>query len=143
MNDLHVLNSNHILIFNIAFTFLEYIMKPKVLKDIVISHFSSGKKAPTIAKMLANKVHRDTVHRWIKDHENPQRVANRKPPGRQRTVRTKRLINCVKKRLSSTSKRKSTRKMAKDFKCCDATIYVTSCIKISVCGHTERSLFRS
>ena len=43
-------------------------MKPQDLKDIVISHFLAGKKDPTIANMLANKVHSDTVYRCIKEY---------------------------------------------------------------------------
>ena len=49
-------------------------------------------------------------------------VAKRNPPGKQKTVRTKRLVTSVRNRLSSDSKRKSTRKMAKDFNCSKATI---------------------
>ena len=90
--------------------------KPKDLKDIAISHFLNGKKAPTISKLLANKVHRDTVNRWIREYQNPKRITQKRSVGRPKSAKTKRLVNFVKKRLDSNSSRKSSRKMAKDFK---------------------------
>jgi hypothetical protein len=96
--------------------------KPKVLKDIVISHFLEGKKAPEISELLSNKVHRSTVNRWILDYSNPKRVAQKRPVGRPRSVRTKKLIYKVKNRLNSTVMRKSSRNMAKDFGTCQDTI---------------------
>ena len=89
--------------------------KHKCLQDIAISHFKDGKKAPTIAKLLANKVSRSTVSRWNKDYQNPKRVSQKPSVGRPRIVRTKRLVHFVKKRLESASNRKSSRNMAKDF----------------------------
>ena len=36
--------------------------KSKDLRDVVIAHYQNGKSAPEISTMLANKVHRVTVH---------------------------------------------------------------------------------
>jgi len=40
-------------------------VKSKDVRDIAISHYKNGKKAPEIAKLLANKVHRSTIDRWL------------------------------------------------------------------------------
>ncbi|CAF4918142.1 unnamed protein product, partial [Rotaria sp. Silwood1] len=44
-------------------------VKGNDVRDLVISHFESGKKAPEIVKMLAGKVHRATVNRWIQRYK--------------------------------------------------------------------------
>ena len=41
-------------------------VKNKDLREVVISHFKNGIKAPEIAKLLADKVHRTTIHRWLR-----------------------------------------------------------------------------
>jgi transposase len=91
-------------------------VKSNDIRDVAISHFKDGKKAPEIAKLLANKVHRSTVDRWIHQYQQSGSIAVKPKSGRPRTGRTKRLINLVKKRLDSKVPRKSLRTMAKDFK---------------------------
>ena len=40
-------------------------VKSHDLRDVAVSHYKNGEKAPEIAKILANKVHRSTIDRWI------------------------------------------------------------------------------
>ncbi|CAF3457314.1 unnamed protein product [Rotaria socialis] len=90
-------------------------VKGNDVRDLVISHFESGKKAPEIAKMLVGKVHRSTVDRWIQRYKQSGSIGVQNKSGRPRTACTKRLINLVNKRLNSKIPRKSLRTMAKDF----------------------------
>jgi hypothetical protein len=96
--------------------------KPKCMKDIAISHYLNGKKAPEISKLLCNRVSRMQVDRWIKAHQNPPRVCHQVTRGRPRAARTKRVVNFVAKRLKSKSPRKSSRTMAKDYNSSATTI---------------------
>ena len=90
-------------------------MKSKDLRDVVISHFSNGKKPAEIEKMMNKKVHISTICRWINVfRENGGKVPGYSS-GRPKTARTKRLITQVKNRLNSRNSRKSVRTMANDF----------------------------
>ena len=40
-------------------------VKSHDLRDISISHYKNGEKAPEISKLLANKVHQSTIDRWL------------------------------------------------------------------------------
>lgn len=97
-------------------------VKSRDVREIALSHYESGKKAPEIATLLANKVHRTTVHRWIHQYQQSGSIDVKQKSGRPKTGRTKRLINLVKKRLGSDIPRKSLRTMAKDFKSNSRTI---------------------
>ncbi|CAF5048993.1 unnamed protein product [Rotaria sp. Silwood1] len=96
--------------------------KSKDLRDIAITHYKNGKKAPEIAVLLANKVYRATIHRWICQYDRTGSFRAGKPTGRKRNGRTKRLVNLVKKRISSDNKRKSLRTMSQDFGSSRSTI---------------------
>ena len=89
--------------------------KSKGLRDVVIAHYQNGKNAPEISTMLANKVHRVTVHRWIRRFNQSGSVNARKSSGRRRTGTTKRVIKLIERRVRSQSTRKDWRTMAKDF----------------------------
>ena len=91
-------------------------VKSNDLRDIAISHHKNGKKAPEIAKLLANKVHRSTIDRWLYRYKQSGSIYVKKKSGRPRTGRTKKRIYLVKKRLDSNISRKSLRTMANDFK---------------------------
>ncbi|CAM4852324.1 unnamed protein product, partial [Rotaria magnacalcarata] len=58
------------------------------LREVAISHFKNGKKAPEIAKLLADK-----VHWWIDRFKSSGSVGVKKKFGRPKIGRTKRLIN--------------------------------------------------
>ena len=50
--------------------FISYFVTGKMVKSLhlrkmALSHFQNGKKAPEIAKLLANKIHRSTIDRWL------------------------------------------------------------------------------
>ena len=85
------------------------------LRKVALSHFQNGKKAPEIAKLLANKVHRSTIDRWLRRYQQTGSFEPKPKLRRPKTGRTKRLNNLVKKRLDSNNTRKSLRTMAKDF----------------------------
>jgi transposase len=68
------------------------------IRDIVISHYKDGKKAPEIANLLANKVHRSTIDRWLHRYKQSGSIYVKRNPGRPRTGRTKKTyLSCEKK----------------------------------------------
>ena len=72
-----------------------------------LSHFQHGKKASETAKLLANKVHRSTIDRWLRRYQQTGSFEPKPKLGRLKTGRTKQLNNLVKKRLDSNNTRKS------------------------------------
>ena len=92
------------------------------LRNLAISHYEKGKKAPEIAKLLENQVHRSTIHRWLTQYKRVGPVKIKKNPGRPRYEQRKKLVKLVKKRLNSKNTRKSLRTMAQDFKSNTRTI---------------------
>ena len=52
--------------------------KGKDLCDVVIAHYHNGENAPEISTMLADKVHRVTVHRWTQRFNQGGSVTGRK-----------------------------------------------------------------
>ena len=85
------------------------------VRNIAVSHYKTGKNAPEIAKLLANKVHRSTIDRWLRRYRQSGSFEVKPKTGRPKTGRTKRLINLVQKRIQSNSRRKTLRTIAKDF----------------------------
>ena len=45
------------------FFHISLLVKSLDLRKVALSHFQNGKKAPEIAKLLANKAHRSTIDR--------------------------------------------------------------------------------
>ncbi|CAF1250856.1 unnamed protein product [Rotaria sordida] len=97
-------------------------VKSHDLRDVALAHYKNGKKAPEIANALANKVHRSTIHRWLRRYKKSGSINVKPRSGRPRTGRTKKFINQVKRRLDSNIRRKSLRTMATDFKSSISTI---------------------
>ena len=85
------------------------------LRKVALSYFQNSKKVPEIAKLLANKVHRSIIDRWLRRYQQIRSFEPKLKLGRPTTERTKRLNNLVKKRLDSNNTRKSLRTMPKDF----------------------------
>ena len=85
------------------------------LRKVALFHFQNGKKAPEMAKFLANNLHRSTIDRWLRRYQQTGSFQSKPKLGRAKTGRTKRLNNLVKKRLHSNNNGKSLRTMAKDF----------------------------
>jgi transposase len=90
-------------------------VKSHDMREVAISHYKAGKKAPEIANLLANKVHRSTIDRWLHRYKQSGSIYVKQKSGRPKTGRTKQKIHFVKKRLDSNISRKSLRTMAKDF----------------------------
>jgi len=65
-------------------------VKSHDLRDVAVSHYKNGEKAPEIAKILANKVHRSTIDRWITGYQQSGSFEVKSKSGRSRTGRTKR-----------------------------------------------------
>ena len=57
-------------------------LKVLTIREIAISHFENGRKAPEIARLLANKVHRTTIHRWISRFKQSSSIGVRTTSGR-------------------------------------------------------------
>ena len=89
--------------------------KSKDFRDVVIAHYQNGKNTPEISTMLANKVYRVIVHRWIRRFNQSGSVNARKSSGRRCTGTSKRVIKLIERRVKSQSTRKDWRTMAKDF----------------------------
>jgi transposase len=70
-------------------------VKSHDVRNIALSHYENGKKAPEIANLLTNKVHRTTIHRWIRQYQQSGSIDVKKNAGRPKTGRTKKLINLV------------------------------------------------
>ena len=51
-------------------------VKSHDLRDIAISHYKNGEKVPEISKLLANKVHRSTIDRWLHRYKLLQSMLN-------------------------------------------------------------------
>ena len=54
--------------------FISYFVTGKMVKSLdlrkmPLSHFQNDEKAPEIAKLLANKVHRSTIDRWLRRYQ--------------------------------------------------------------------------
>ena len=77
------------------------------LQKVPLSHFQYDKKAPEIAKLLASKVHRSTIDRWLRRYQQTGSFRLKPKLGQPKIGRTKRLNNLVKKRLDSNNTRKS------------------------------------
>ena len=73
------------------------IVKSHDIRDIVISHYKNGKKAPEIATLLANKVHRSTIDQWLHRYKQSGSICVKPKSGRPRTTRPKKRIYLVKK----------------------------------------------
>ena len=76
-------------------------VKSHDIRDIVISHYQNGKKAPEIATLLANKVHRSTIDRWLQRYKETGSICVKPKLGRPRTSHTNNRIYFVKKTLDS------------------------------------------
>ena len=77
------------------------------LRDIANSHYKNEIKAPEISKLLANKIHRSTIDRWLHRYKQPGSIYVKRKPGRPKTGSTKQSISFVKKRLDSNIPRRS------------------------------------
>ena len=112
---------------NRTLDFISYFVTGKMVKrldlrKVALSHFQNDKKAPEIAKLSANKVHRSTIDRWLRRYQQTDSFEPKPKLGQPKTGRTKRLNNLVKKRLDSNNTQKSLRTMTKDFKSSVQTI---------------------
>ena len=77
-------------------------VKSHDLRDIAISHYKNGGKAPEISKLLGNKVRRSTIDRWLHRYKQSGSIYVQRKPGRPKTGRTKQSISYVKKDLIPT-----------------------------------------
>ena len=78
-------------------------VKSHDLRDIAISHYKNGKKAPEISKLLANKVHQSTIDRWLHRYKQSGSIYVKRKSVRPKTAHTKQCISYVKKRLDSNT----------------------------------------
>lgn len=92
------------------------------LRNLVKSHFESGKQAPEIYKFLNKTVPIRTIQRWIEilRRKKPLRPNQRKK--RPRPVRTKMLVQKVKRNVLTNKKRKAPSQLAAEGGCSVSTI---------------------
>ena len=74
--------------------FISYFVTGKMVKSldlrkVALSYFQNGKKAPEIAKLLANKVHRSTIDRWLCRYQQTGSFEPKPKLGRPKTGCTK------------------------------------------------------
>ncbi|CAF1028571.1 unnamed protein product [Didymodactylos carnosus] len=82
---------------------LRYIVdkkKSKDLQNVVLYKHQSGDHPRKIFRDLNGALSLDTIQRWIKMIEQTGSINLSKPPGRQRTARTKATIRKVKQRVA-------------------------------------------
>ena len=77
-------------------------VKSHDLLDIAISHYEDGIKAPEISKLLANKLHRSMIDRWLHRYKQSRSIYVKRKSGSQKDGRTKQRISLVKKDLTPT-----------------------------------------
>ena len=83
-----------------ALSFISYSITDKMVKDlhlrkVALSHFQNGKKAPEIAKLLADNIHRSTIDCWLCRYQETGSFEPKLKLGRPKTGLTKRLNNLV------------------------------------------------
>ena len=97
-------------------------MKSKDLQNVVLCKHQSGDHPRKIFRDLGGALSLDTIQRWVKMIEQTGFINLSKPPGRQRTARTKASIQKVKQRLAR-GKRVSERKMARELGISDTSVH--------------------
>ena len=92
------------------------------LRKIVKSHYLQGKKCQEIYHALAKKVKKRSIFQWMQLWSKGKQKKSKKTKGRPRTVRSKKLVQKVKKSLERTDQRKSMRQLARENSCDKRTI---------------------
>lgn len=90
-------------------------MKSKELQNLVLRLHNENHSNREISKMLRNQVSHTTINEWIRRFKESGTISLRKPSGRPRSIRTKNMIRKVKQHLLTAKKKKSTRRLAKQF----------------------------
>ena len=61
-----------------VFSVIFEMVKSHDVRNIALAHYDNGIKAPEIANLLVNKVHRTTIHRCIRQDEQSGSIDVRK-----------------------------------------------------------------
>lgn len=91
-------------------------------RNLMKSHYENGKTASEIYQILAKKVTMRSIQRWVKRIQEKKSLQCNTSPGRPKTVRTKSLIQKIKRNFCFNKKRKSANKLAKENICSDRSI---------------------
>ncbi|CAF0800872.1 unnamed protein product [Adineta steineri] len=97
-------------------------VKSTDLQQLVLQLHSEKKSCRDIVNHLRDQVTKSTVNRWIKQYKDIGEIQLKKPTGRKRTKRTKRLVNKIKSQLMCGKRQMSTRALAKYHNCSKSTI---------------------
>jgi transposase len=93
----------------------------KSIRNLIKSHYDGGKTAKEIYDCLNKTVSKRTIYNWINRVVKRKSIEAKKPSGRPRTVRTKKLIQKVKRNFNNKLK-KSARQLALENNCDRKTI---------------------
>ena len=97
-------------------------MKSLELQNIVLRLHDQGLSTRQISNQLVDQVSKTTVNRWVKMYRESGKISFKTPSGRKRTIRTKKLVQQVKKYLVKDKRKKSVRKIAKSLNVSRTTI---------------------
>ena len=97
-------------------------MKSLELQNIVLRLHDQGLSTRQISNQLVDQVSKTTVNRWVKMYRESGKISFKTPLGRKRTIRTKKLVQQVKKYLVKDKRKKSVRKIAKSLNVSRTTI---------------------
>ena len=97
-------------------------MKSLELQNTVLRFHEQGLSTRQISNQLVDQVSKTTVNRWVKMYRESGKISFKTPSGRKRTIRTKKLVQQVKKYLVKDKRKKSVRKIAKSLNVSRTTI---------------------
>ena len=97
-------------------------MKSLELQNIVLRLHDQGLSTRQISNQLVDQVSKTTVNRWVKMYRESGKISLKTPSGRKRTIRTKKLVQQVKKYRVKDKRKKSVRKIAKSLNVSRTTI---------------------
>ena len=72
-------------------------MKSLELQNIVLRLYDQGLSTRQISNQLVDQVSKTTVNRWVKMYRESGKISLKTSSGRKRTIRTKKLVQQVKK----------------------------------------------
>ena len=94
----------------------------KSLRNLIKSHYESGKKASEIYHCLNKTVKIRTIYNWIKIFNRSGAVEAKTSPGAPRKVRSKAFVKMVHRNVRSNKKTKSARAIAREKDCDHKTV---------------------
>ena len=92
------------------------------LRKLIRSHYDDGKSGLEIYQAFNKTVSKSTINLWLRILKSKNTIEAVKPTGRPRSVRTKKLIRIVKKKVKNRKNPKLVRFIAREVDCTQTTI---------------------